>query len=92
MTVNQEQFQLWHDQYRPRLVESMTALVRNRDTAEDIAATALATAYEKIDQFRGEADFGTAASHRFERGALPYALQKNPFARCLGFNLIHRRE
>lgn len=59
MKVNQEKFQLWHDQYRPRLLESMAALVKDRDTAEDIAATALATAFENIDQFRGDAEFGT---------------------------------
>ena len=26
--------QIWHDQYRPRLLNSMTAVVRDRDTAE----------------------------------------------------------
>jgi RNA polymerase sigma factor (sigma-70 family) len=59
MKVNQEQFQQWHDQYRPRLLASITAMVRDRDQAEDLTAQALATALEKIDQFQGKAGFGT---------------------------------
>ena len=35
MSVNQQQFKIWHDQYRPRLLNKMTAVVRDRDTAED---------------------------------------------------------
>ena len=53
MSINQEQFRILHDQYRHRLVNSLTAFAGNRDEAEDVAATAFATAYEKRESFRG---------------------------------------
>jgi RNA polymerase sigma-70 factor (ECF subfamily) len=59
MQVNQQQFRIWHDQYRPRLLNSMTAVVRDRDIAEDITSRALATAWQKLNQFRGEASLYT---------------------------------
>jgi RNA polymerase sigma-70 factor (ECF subfamily) len=59
MLVNQQQFKIWHDQYRPRLLNSMTAVVRDRETAEEVTAAALATAWQKLNQFRGEASLYT---------------------------------
>jgi RNA polymerase sigma-70 factor (ECF subfamily) len=59
MQVNEQQFRIWHDQYRPRLLNSMTAVVRDRDIAEDITSRALATAWQKLNQFRGEASLYT---------------------------------
>jgi RNA polymerase sigma-70 factor (ECF subfamily) len=59
MQLNQQQFRIWHDQYRPRLLNSMTAVVRDRDIAEDITSTALAIAWQKLNQFRGEASLYT---------------------------------
>jgi RNA polymerase sigma-70 factor (ECF subfamily) len=59
MSIDQKQFRIWHDQYRPRLLNNMTGVLRNRDMAEEVTAAALATAFEKRDQFRGEASFGT---------------------------------
>jgi len=59
MQVNQHQFNTWHDRYRPRLLNSMTAVVRNRDTAEDVTAAALTAAWRHLHQFRGESSLWT---------------------------------
>jgi RNA polymerase sigma-70 factor (ECF subfamily) len=59
MSHQEQQFKTWHDEYRPRLLHSMTALVKDREAAEDITSAALATAFEKMNQFRGDAAFGT---------------------------------
>src|SRR5260370_36466531 len=48
-----------HENYRQRLLNSMTAMVRDLDTAEDITATAFATAFEKLGSFRGESSLYT---------------------------------
>jgi DNA-directed RNA polymerase specialized sigma24 family protein len=59
MSINQNQFKTLHDQYRGRLLNSMTAVVRDRDTAEDVTAAALATAWQNRNQFRGESSMYT---------------------------------
>ena len=59
MSINQHQFKILHDQYRDRLVNSMTAVVRDRDTADDVTSAALATAWQKRNQFRGESQLCT---------------------------------
>ena len=68
MSVKQDQleangagtrFREVHAKYRQRLLNSMTAVVRDRDTAEDITATAFATAFEKLGSFRGESSLYT---------------------------------
>lgn len=59
MDINQQQFKTWHDQYRPRLLSSMTAVVRDREIAEDVTATALAIAWRNLNQFRGESSLYT---------------------------------
>ncbi len=59
MQVNPQQFHIWHDRYRSRLLDSMTAVVRDRERAEEVTAAALATAWEKRSQFRGEASLYT---------------------------------
>jgi RNA polymerase sigma-70 factor (ECF subfamily) len=57
--VNAQTFGDWHHQYHGRLLNSMTAMVRDRSAAEDITSTALATAWQKRNQFRGEASLYT---------------------------------
>ena len=59
MSINQQQFKILHDQCRERLLNSMTTVVRNRDTAEDVTAAALATAWQNRNQFRGESSLYT---------------------------------
>jgi RNA polymerase sigma-70 factor (ECF subfamily) len=59
MSINQQQFNNMHEQYRDRLLNSMTAFASNREEAEDITATALARAFEKRDAFRGESSLYT---------------------------------
>ncbi len=59
MSINPHQFKILHDQCRGRLVNSMTTVVRNRDTAEDVTAAALATAWQNRNQFRGESSLYT---------------------------------
>ena len=59
MSINQQQFKIWHDKYQPRLLNGMTAVVRDRETAEDVTAAALATAWQNLNQFRGEATLYT---------------------------------
>jgi len=59
MSVNQQQFSNMHDQYRDRLLNSMTAFVKDREEAEDITATAFAMAFEKRNTFRGDSSLYT---------------------------------
>ena len=59
MSVNQQQFSNMHDQYRGRVLNSMTAVARNREEAEDITATAFAAAFENLNFFRGESSLYT---------------------------------
>jgi RNA polymerase sigma-70 factor (ECF subfamily) len=61
MSVNQEKVALdsdrfsdLHKEYRPRLVKSMTGVVRDREAAEEVTAAAFAKAFEKRSSFRGE--------------------------------------
>lgn len=42
-----------------RLLASLERMLRNREQAEDIAATAFATAWQKRDQFRGQSSLAT---------------------------------
>jgi RNA polymerase sigma-70 factor, ECF subfamily len=59
MSLDQHEFKIWHDQHRPRLLNSMTAVVRDRDIAEDVTAAALATTWQNRSQFRGESSLYT---------------------------------
>ena len=54
-TITSRAFSELHDQYRGRLLNSMIAVARNREDAEDITATAFAAAFKNRDSFRGEA-------------------------------------
>jgi RNA polymerase sigma factor (sigma-70 family) len=54
-TITSQVFSDLHDQYRGRLLNSMIAVARNREEAEDITATALAAAFKNRSRFRGEA-------------------------------------
>ncbi len=55
MSLNQQQFTNLHGQYQERLLNSVTSMTRSRQEAEDITATAFASAYKNRDSFRGEA-------------------------------------
>jgi RNA polymerase sigma-70 factor, ECF subfamily len=57
--TNVEIFRAWHDQYRGRLLNSMTTMVRDRDAAEDVTAAALETAFVNLERFRGESSLDT---------------------------------
>lgn len=52
-------FSEMHREYRDKLVNSMTAVARNRQDAEDITATAFAAAFQNLDRFRGESSLYT---------------------------------
>ena len=54
-TLTAQGFGELHDQYRGRLLNSMIAVARNREEAEDITATAFAAAFENRSRFRGDA-------------------------------------
>jgi RNA polymerase sigma-70 factor, ECF subfamily len=57
--TNVQIFRAWHDQYRGRLLNSMTAMVRDRDAAEDVTAAALEAAFANLERFRGESSLDT---------------------------------
>ena len=57
--ISAQQFSALYESHRERLLISVTALVRNRDTAEDITAAAFASALQHLDGFRGESTFYT---------------------------------
>lgn len=57
--ISAEQFREFHDNYRGRLVNSMAAMVNDRETAEEATAAALATAWEQLNRYRGEASLYT---------------------------------
>lgn len=59
MSIKQQEFKTLHDQYRSRLLNSMTAVVRNREEAEDITAAAFASAFKNRKTFRGESSLYT---------------------------------
>src|SRR5215472_13041928 len=54
-----QSFSALHDQYRNRLLNSMTGLTKNRDIAEDITATAFASALKNLASFHGRSSFYT---------------------------------
>jgi RNA polymerase sigma-70 factor, ECF subfamily len=59
MSLNQQQFTTWHNHYYGRLLNSMTAVVRDRAIAEDVTSTALAIAWRNLNRFRGESSLYT---------------------------------
>jgi RNA polymerase sigma-70 factor (ECF subfamily) len=52
--LDEKGFAQIHREYGDRLIRSLTGFVRDRDKAEDIAARAFQTAWEKRERFRGE--------------------------------------
>jgi RNA polymerase sigma-70 factor (ECF subfamily) len=48
-----------HREYCSKLVNSITAVARNRQDAEDITATAFTAAFKNLDRFRGESSLYT---------------------------------
>jgi hypothetical protein len=52
--LDEKGFTQIHREYGDRLIRSVTGFVRDRDKAEDIAARAFQTAWEKRERFRGE--------------------------------------
>jgi RNA polymerase sigma-70 factor (ECF subfamily) len=55
--VNAAAFGKFHKTHRNRLICAMLNGARNREEAEDITASALATAFERRKDFRGESTF-----------------------------------
>jgi hypothetical protein len=53
--LDAERFGQIHSAYRDRLIQSMTGFVRDRGKAEDIAARAFERAWQKRENFRGDA-------------------------------------
>lgn len=78
--VSAEQFREFHDQYRGRLVNSMISVVRDRETAEDATAAALAIAWEKLNRFRGEASLYTWVYRIASNEARRQRSQKRPLS------------
>jgi RNA polymerase sigma-70 factor, ECF subfamily len=58
-TITSQAFSEVHDRYRGRVLNSMIAVTRNREEAEDITATAFAAAFRNLDRFRGESSLQT---------------------------------
>lgn len=58
-TITSSAFAALHDRFRGRLLNSMIAVTRNREEAEDITATAFVAAFKNLDTFRGEASLPT---------------------------------
>ena len=56
---SQEALQQLHTQYHDRLLNSVTAMVRDRDAAEDITATAFSKALRNLHTFRGQSSLYT---------------------------------
>jgi len=52
-------FSQLHYEFHDRLLSSMTAMVKDREAAKDITATAFAKALENIHQFRGRSSLYT---------------------------------
>jgi RNA polymerase sigma-70 factor, ECF subfamily len=57
--ITSQAFSDLHDQCRGRLLNSMIAVARNREEAEDLTATAFAAAFKNLDRFRGESSLYT---------------------------------
>ena len=53
--LDAERFGQIHHDYRDRLINSLAGMVRDREKAEDIAGQAFQVAWEKREQFRGDA-------------------------------------
>lgn len=58
-STKEETFRRLHTQYDDRLLNSMTAMVQDRDTAEDITSTAFMKALENLANFHGESSLYT---------------------------------
>jgi len=90
-TITAQTFCELHKQYRARLLNSMTAFARNRGAAEDIVAAAFVSAFENLDNFRGESSFYTwlhaialnEARSRSRNGAVVLQPIDNPTAKAL---------
>jgi len=54
LPLDEEAFDKLHREYGDRLIHSLTGFVRDRTKAEDLAARAFQTAWEKRETFRGE--------------------------------------
>ena len=58
-TPDQEIFEHLYKDRHDRLLSSITGMVRDRERAEDITASAFETAWEKRSQFRGDSSLAT---------------------------------
>ncbi len=57
--VDAQAFGSLYSRHYERLLNSMTTVVRDRDHAEDITATAFTAAYANLSRFRGDSSFYT---------------------------------
>jgi RNA polymerase sigma-70 factor (ECF subfamily) len=80
--LDADRFADLHCQYGSRLLSRVTGMVRDRTAAEDITATAFATAFEKRQDFRGDASAYTwlyriamNEVHGSRRGYRPISLE-----------------
>jgi RNA polymerase sigma-70 factor (ECF subfamily) len=76
MSVNEQQFNEWHDHYQNRLLKSMAGIVKDEGCAEDVTAGAIAEAWTKRDQFRGESSLYTWIYRIARNRALDVARQR----------------
>lgn len=84
MSVNQQDTKLdagrfgdLHKAYYDRLLSSMTSVVRDRQAAEEITASAFAKALQYLATFRGEASFYTWL-HAIASNEAPALLERKP--------------
>jgi RNA polymerase sigma-70 factor (ECF subfamily) len=57
--LDAQNFSALHNRYHDRLLNSMTGIVRDRVAAEDITATAFASAFKNLASFRGQSSIYT---------------------------------
>ena len=76
-------FSVLHDQYRNRLLNSMTGLTKNREMAEDITAIAFAAALENLASFDARSSFYTWLH------AIAMNAAKNSWRRNRSISLMH---
>src|SRR5687768_8697559 len=79
-TTDQETFETLYKQERDRLFANVNSMVRDRDRAEDITASAFGAAWEKRAQFRGESSLRTWL-HAIGRNATRYTWRDEQRAR-----------
>ena len=70
----------------------MTAVVKDREAAEDITATAYAKAFQDLPRFRGECSLHVGLPNRSERGEAAPLTEASVVALCAGVYLAESAE